>query len=126
MVSDRQGSKIDNVVNPSTADATVSMVFQGGDNGRTPSVSSPGGIASAPGSGTVYWVNTASGTSKGSLVVGDFSDGFTSVLATTGDISHGVCLTTSNVFYTADSQIVYGVKRSGGQPVAVTTQLTKP
>merc|ERR1719421_2546402 len=126
MVSDTGGSKIDNILNPSTADASASMVFQGGDNGQTPAVSSPGGIASAPGSGTVYWVNTASGSSKGSLVVGDFSDGFTSVLATTGDISHGICLTESNIFYTADSQIVYGVKRSGGNPVAVTTRLTKP
>merc|ERR1719405_439613 len=109
-----------------TGDATVSMVFQGGDTGQTPAVSSPGGLASAPGSGTVYWVNTASGNSKGSLIVGDLTDGFTSVLATTGEISHGICLTESNIFYTADSQIVYGVKRSGGNPVAVTSLLTKP
>lgn len=126
MLSDRAGSKIDNVLNPNTADAAASMVFQGGNSGQTPAVSSPGGIASAPGSGTIYWVNGASGTSKGSLVVGDFSDGFTSVLATTGDISHGICLTENNIFYTADSQIVYGVKRSGGNAVAVTSALTKP
>jgi sugar lactone lactonase YvrE len=126
LVSDTSGSKIDRVLNPMTGDAAVSMVFQGGDNGKTPAVSSPGGIASAAGSGTVYWVNTASGSSKGSLVVGDFSDGFTNVLATTGDISHGICLTESNIFYTADSQIVYGVKRAGGNPVAVTSTLVKP
>jgi len=126
MVSDRGGSKIDSIVNPGTGDAATSMIFQGGDTGTTPSVSSPGGIASAPGSGTVYWVNTASGSSKGSLVVGDLTDGFTSVLATTGDISHGICLTENNIFYTADTEKLYGVKRSGGNPVAVTTQLTKP
>jgi hypothetical protein len=126
MLSDTGGSKIDNVVSPNTGDAAAAMVFQGGDTGQTPAVSSPGGIVSAPGSGTVYWVNTASGNSKGSLVVGDFTDGFTSVLATTGDISHGICMTEKNIFYTADTQTVYGVKRAGGNPIAVTTQLTKP
>jgi hypothetical protein len=126
LVSDTAGSKIDRVNNPSTADANVSMVFQGGDTGTTPAVSSPGGIVSAPGSGTVYWVNTASGTSKGSLVVGDFSDGFTTVVATTGDISHGICMTEGNIFYTGDTQKVWGVKRAGGNAVAVTSSLTKP
>jgi sugar lactone lactonase YvrE len=127
MVSDRGGSKIDYIVNPGTGDAATSMVFQGGDTGTTPSVSSPGGIASAPGSGTVYWVNTASGSSKGSLVVGDLTDGKSEVLATTGDISHGICLTENNIFYTADTEKLYGVKRSGGNPVEVSkTQLTKP
>jgi hypothetical protein len=126
MVSDTGGSKIDRVLNPGTGDAAVSMIFQGGNSGTTPAVSSPGGIVSAPGSGTVYWVNTASGKSKGSLVVGDFSDGFTTVLATTGDISHGICMTEKNIFYTDDTQKVYGVKRAGGNPVAVTSALTKP
>jgi len=126
MLSDMGGSKIDSVENAGTADALGKPVFKGGDSGPTPAVSSPGGIATAPGSGTVYWVNSAAGSSKGSLVVGDLTDGFTSVLATTGDISHGITLTEKNIFYTADSQTVYGVKRAGGNAVAVTTSLTKP
>jgi outer membrane protein assembly factor BamB len=88
--------------------------------------SGPSGVATAPGSGTVYWTNTVSGTEKGTLVAGDIATGLTSVLASPVDVSHGVCLSQNNIFFTADSSTLYGVKRSGGTVVEISTGLGKP
>lgn len=88
--------------------------------------SGPSGVATAPGSGTVYWTNTVSGTEKGTLVVGDVNTGMTRVLASPVDTSYGVCLSQNNIFFTAASSTLYGVKRSGGTVVEVSSGLGKP
>jgi len=90
------------------------------------SVSGPSGVSGASGSGIVYWTNTVSGTSKGSVVAGDITTGVTTTLASNIDMAHGVCVSQNNVFFTADAKNMYAVKRTGGAVVEVASSFGRP
>jgi hypothetical protein len=91
------------------------------------SASAPAGIA-ADGI-NVYWGNGASGTTLGSLITGSRhpADGQAVIkLATNTNTAYGVTTSSNAVFYTDKTQFVYGVKKAGGTPEKMTTQLQSP
>jgi len=120
LYSDQDASLIDQL--PLGQKAPVNLYT----GGSTSSVSGPSGVSGASGSGIVYWTNTVSGTSKGSVVAGDITTGTTTTLASNIDMAHGVCVSQNNVFYTADAKSMYAVKRSGGAVVEVASSFGKP
>lgn len=126
VVSDVAGNRIDTASGDALPMA-VKPVYSGGESGTSTHVSAPGGVASAGGSGTIYWVNTEAGKKKGSLLVGDLADGKVEVLAKTTETSYGICLTQHNIFFTADSKSLYGVLRTGNaEPVEISSSLVQP
>lgn len=125
LYSDTDASLIDRVAESTRVhDAHV---FGGDENLFTAGAASgPGGIAAMSGSGTVYWTNTVGGVEKGSVVAGDIHTKATTMLANPVEVAHGVCMSQNNVFFTADSQKLFGVKHTGGAVVEVSGQLGKP
>lgn len=91
------------------------------------SASAPAGIA-ADGI-TVYWGNGASGTTLGALIAGMRNpaegQGVTKLGSNT-NTAYGVATSSNAVFYTDKTQFVYGVKKAGGTPEKMTTQLQSP
>jgi hypothetical protein len=120
LYSDQDASLIDQL--PAGKKAPVNLYT----GGSTKAVSGPSGVAGAAGSSIVYWTNTVSGTSKGSVVAGDITTGATTTLASNIDLAHGVCVSQNNVFFTADAKSMYAVKRSGGAVVEVASAFGKP
>jgi glucose/arabinose dehydrogenase len=91
------------------------------------SASAPAGIA-ADGI-TVYWGNGASGTTLGALIAGlrhpTEGQGVTKLGSNT-NTAFGVATSSNAVFYTDKTQFVYGLKKAGGTPEKMTTQLQSP
>jgi hypothetical protein len=91
------------------------------------SASAPAGIA-ADGI-TVYWGNGASGTTLGSLISGPRHPGEGQTVTKLGsntNTAFGVATSSNAVFYTDKTQFVYGLKKAGGTPEKMTTQLQSP
>jgi sugar lactone lactonase YvrE len=129
IVSDVAANKIESASVSETGSLPMALkpVYSGGESGTSTHVSAPGGVASAGGSGTIYWVNTEAGKKKGSLMVGDLADGKVEVLAKSTETAYGICLTTHNIFFTADSKSLYGVLRTGSpEPVEISSSLVQP
>lgn len=92
-------------------------------------VSKPSGIAVD--NFHVFWGNRALGTQVGSLMQGFESppDKEVSPVNKLSDNSlktFGVCLSTTNVFYTGAENNVYGIKKSGGPVATITDKLIQP
>eukprot|EP00929_Paragymnodinium_shiwhaense_P002576 TRINITY_DN102871_c0_g1_i1.p1 TRINITY_DN102871_c0_g1~~TRINITY_DN102871_c0_g1_i1.p1 ORF type:complete len:332 (+),score=67.72 TRINITY_DN102871_c0_g1_i1:109-1104(+) len=93
----------------------------------TASVNQPGGIAVD--NFHVYWTNKHFGQEVGTVVRGSENPGATatvSVLARNLVKSYGICLSLGNIYYTAPESRLYGVKKTGGDTVEVSSTLTHP
>lgn len=96
----------------------------------SPHINAPGGIAVD--NFFVYWLNKREGTSVGSLIRGlqqDEGNASVTSLASNADKCYGVCLALGNIFYTDESNHVYGINRASTaahNPVAVTSDLGQP
>lgn len=93
-------------------------------------VSAPGAVASD--AFHTYWVNKQTGTQAGSLIQAspakpEVNIEQTAVKMTSNtDKSYGVCLGLNNIFYTQPASYMYGVKKSGGDPILISDKLTNP
>jgi len=93
-------------------------------------VSRPAGIAVD--NFNIYWANREQGIKLGSLAMGleipPDNEPWKSVRTLSDNIltSFGVCLSATNVYYTAASRQVYGVKKVGGPVVLITDKLNQP
>lgn len=93
-------------------------------------VSRPSGIAVD--NFNVYWANREQGIKLGSLAMGleipPENEPWKSVRTLSDNIltSFGVCLSATNVYYTASASHVYGVKKVGGPVVLITDKLNQP
>lgn len=100
------------------------------EGGLVPEVSSPSGIAVD--NLHVFWANRATGLQAGSIIQGYENPPDTNVAASAHALAHntlkafGVCVGTTNVFYTGGEQFVYGVKKAGGPVTTVTDKLLMP
>lgn len=102
-------------------------VYQGS---IVPQVSSPAGLAVD--NFHVYWANKAIGMQVGSLLMGletppDYNpEGSVRELASNTLKAYGVCLGTTNAFYTGSEKYVYGIKKEGGPVTTITDKLLLP
>lgn len=93
-------------------------------------VSRPTGIAVD--NFNIYWANREQGIKLGSLAMGmeqpPDTEPWNSVrtLADNVLISYGVCLSATNVFYTADKTTIYGIKKVGGPVTLISDKLNQP
>lgn len=93
-------------------------------------VSAPGGTARD--AFHTYWTNKALGSQVGSVVKGGGMDDATKLrtnlmaLSKNTDKSYGVCLAMHNIFYTQPESTIYGVKKTGGEPHAISDRLQNP
>lgn len=93
-------------------------------------VSRPSGLAID--NFNIYWANREQGIKMGSLAMGlempPENEPWTTVrtLADNVLISYGVCLSATNVYYTADARTIHGVKKVGGPIVKITDKLNQP
>lgn len=96
-------------------------------------VSAPGGIAVD--NFFSYWLNKAGGMQVGSLVRGSEvsfnastagAGRSVTTLASNVDKSYGVCIALKNIFYTDESNKLYGVKRFGGEPATISSDFQEP
>jgi len=100
-------------------------------NGNTVyQVSRPSGLAID--NFNIYWANREQGIKMGSLAMGlempPENEPWNSVRTLSDNVlqSFGVCLSATNVFYTANARTVYGVKKVGGPVVKITDKLNQP
>lgn len=107
----------------------ASVLYYGGSEAQQ--VNSPGGVAAD--NMNVYWTNKRFGTSSGVVVKASEmplpaprEEESVVVLAKNSQKCYGLCLALNNVFYTDSSQKLYGVKKSGGDVVVVSSGLSKP
>jgi len=94
-------------------------------------VSRPGGVAVD--NFHVFWSNKRFGTKAGAIVKGSevldtssLLENNIAVLAANTPKSYGVCLALNNVFFTDSEKHIYGVKKSGGPVVEVSSVLKSP
>lgn len=108
-------------------DTTASTVYDGASVNM---VSAPGGIAVD--NYFIHWANKASGTQVGTLVKARQSPNVTSPQTSVGSLAtnamkcYGVCLALGNIFYTDELRNLYAVRRNGGTPVTINTDLSEP
>jgi len=109
----------------------TTTVLYNSDNAKT--VSSP--FALAADNFHVYWANQANGQGAGTVVKAFERDGaalakkypdMPKALAKNAAQATGVCVAKSNVFFTGESQFLYGVKTSGGGITEVSRGFKKP
>lgn len=107
---------------------TASILY---DGSTVQQVSAPGGIVTD--NFYTYWVNKQLGMQVGSLakaaVTPDETNLASNVQALTQntDKSYGVCIVSSNIFYTQPENIIYGVRKNGdGQAVTINDRLQNP
>lgn len=100
-------------------------------NGNTVyQVSRPSGIAVD--NFNVYWANREQGTKLGSLAMGleipPENEPWKSVRTLADNVltSFGVCLSATNVYYTAMARSVFGVKKVGSPVVLISDKLNQP
>lgn len=83
----------------------------------------------------VYWGNTESGATTGSVVKAFERDAeklkttypdYPKALAKNSDKAMGVCLARANVFFTGESQSLFGVASDGGTPVEISHGFQSP
>jgi len=94
-------------------------------------VNRPGGVAVD--NFHVFWANKRLGTKSGAVVKGSevvdtstpLADNI-AVLAANSPKSYGVCLALNNVFFTDATKHTYGVKKTGGEVVEVSSVLQNP
>lgn len=106
------------------ANPTPEVVYNGTSQAA---VNQPGGIAAD--NFHVYWTNKNFGREIGSVVKGSenpTTGGTVSVLASNLVKSYGVCLSLGNIYYTAPEKQLFGVKKTGGEVVEVSSVLNKP
>lgn len=96
-------------------------------------VSSPFGLAAD--AFFVYWTNQEAGQTAGTVVRAMEKNSnelrqqypeYPQQLAQNGEKAYGVCLVNDNVFFTAEGQFLYGVKKSGGSVSEVYHNFKKP
>lgn len=93
-------------------------------------VSRPSGIAVD--NFNVYWANREQGIKLGSLAMGmeqpPDTEPWKSVRTLSDNvlISFGVCLSATNVYYTANQRTVYAVKKTGSPVTLITDKLNQP
>lgn len=94
-------------------------------------LSGPGGIFAD--NLFVYWTNKLQGAKYGSVARGPTAVGnmapsaLIQTLASNLGTAYGVCVAmNSNLYYTAQTKAIYGVKLSGGGPVEISNKLTSP
>lgn len=112
------------------AGQTVPLVLY--DGRSVAQVSAPGGITAD--SFFVYWLNKASGEQVGTVVRAGAVPGNSSALAPISLASnamkcYGICLALDTVFYTDESNNLYGVKRASTarhEPVTISSTLGEP
>lgn len=90
---------------------------------------SPGGIA-ADGQ-NVYWTNKAQGQTtisivKGTKLMNNLRASSVQTLANNSAMNFGLCLVHNNLFFTRNDNIVYGMKKTGGEVMAINAQLDRP
>lgn len=95
----------------------------------TAEVSSPGGIAAD--NFHLYWTNKAAGQEVGSVIRAMEArpaegSGNVEVRARNAERSYGVCLALDNIFYTAPTNQIHGVKTRGGFASVITSELGSP
>merc|ERR1719401_2355112 len=98
------------------------------------SVSAPGGIALD--NFFVYWLNKNSGTKVGSLLRGRQEPGKLNAtadavksLASNAQKCYGVCLALGNIFFTDETNSLYGVRRAAtglGDTVTISSTFQEP
>lgn len=117
---------------------TMSKILRGNTNAeevytgqQMSQVNRPGGVAVD--NFHVFWSNKRLGTKSGAVVkaseVVDTSgplENNIAVLAANSPKSYGVCLALNNVFYTDAEKHIYGVKKTGGAVVEVSSVLQNP
>lgn len=96
----------------------VAKVLWGPETKSESFISLPGGIASD--GFHVFWANTDSGKTAGSVVrageirgQGELTNKAPKAIAKASDSAYGVCMAKDNLFFTDASQVLYGVKKSG-------------
>jgi sugar lactone lactonase YvrE len=100
------------------------------DGATLSALNGPGGIAVD--TFNTYWVNKHIGTQIGSVARGSMEPEAAdpslsvSLLTKNTEKSYGICLALNNIFYTQPESIVYGVKKTGGEPVTVSDRLMNP
>lgn len=116
-------------------DATATVVY---DASKTPEVSAPGGIALD--NYFVYWLNKANGNQVGTVVRAPQdaslanssapSSGLHVVsLASNAVKCYGICLGFGNIFYTDETNNIYGIPQAATarhNPVTISSALTEP
>jgi len=99
------------------------------DGKQVSGVSAPSGIAVD--NYRVFWANKVSGTEVGSVVQGYEAPPPASATAVTAVASntikvYGVCMSSSNVFFTDAETYLYGVKKFGGGVAAISDKMKDP
>jgi len=117
---------------------TMSRILRGNTNAEEvysgqnlTQVNRPGGVAVD--NFHVFWSNKRLGTKSGAIVKGSevvdsssLLENNIAVLAANSPKSYGVCLALNNVFYTDAEKHIYGVKKTGGEVVEVSSVLQNP
>lgn len=97
--------------------------------GGVPAVSAPSGIV-VDGENMVLWGNEAAGTTHGSVVSGSIGAvrgaDTVHVLADNTNNVFGLAASSNALFFTTNTQYVYGMKRHGGEVVTMTDSLQAP
>jgi hypothetical protein len=110
--------------------ATKTMIYTTSSSSK---VSKPAALAAD--AFYVYWGNTDSGATTGSVVKAFERDAeklkttypdYPKALAKNSDKAMGVCLARTNVFYTGESQTLFGVSSDGGTPVEISHGFQSP
>lgn len=104
------------------SDGEVRILYNGEE---VPAAFAPGGLA-IDGIEGLIWANKLGGHAQGSLVGADFITKATRVVAGDTESTYGVCLSHTNIFYSAKDAAVYGVKRTGGGSVEVNGAMGEP
>jgi len=125
-VADSATSTEDSVVKADSdkMDKRIEIVY---DGGKVNGVSMPLGLAVD--GYKLFWSNSENGKKDGAVVQGmesPLGDEKVNPLATNIAMAHGVCLTSSRVFYTDEENNVFSTKVNGGPIAAVTDKLQKP
>jgi len=97
------------------------------DGGKVTGVSMPIGLAVD--GYRMFWSNGENGKQDGSIVQGvenPLGSDKVNKLATNIPLAHGVCITSSRVYYTDEENNVFSTKVNGGEVTTVTDKLQKP
>jgi len=110
---------------PPSLDETIRVLYKKGDDEA--GVSDPAGIA-ADGL-HIFWGNGAAGTSVGAIVEGardvTNGEGPRQVSSNTNKV-FGVATSSNAIFYSDNTQFVYGLKKAGGEVVTLSDSFQQP
>lgn len=90
---------------------------------------SPGGIATD--GQNVYWTNKAQSETtvsvvKGSKIMNNLRASSVQALSNVSVMNFGLCIVHDNLFFTRNDNVIYGMKKTGGQVMAINTNLDRP